>query len=291
MIVRKAQPEDFAAIARLFYETIHYINAQDYTPEQLNAWAPRIYAGSHWQDRAQRLQVYVAEAEAQVVGFAELESTGHIDCFYVHHQWLRQGVGSQLMARLEAEASTQEIDRLFAEVSITARPFFEHQGFQVEREQEKRYSDVLFRQFVMSKSLGANADNSASTGILDRLEDAISNLWWTSETDHPWSIWNPQVSAPLTPEQLLNLTEHPPETPITTASVTDFLEPATQHQDWYGDEEVAIKQQYQRLLEILQTELTDLQVFKVGGIEQDIYVVGHTSNQELLGITTKAVET
>ena len=31
--------EDCAALAELFYETVHTVNARDYTPLQLDAWA------------------------------------------------------------------------------------------------------------------------------------------------------------------------------------------------------------------------------------------------------------
>ena len=39
MIIRPYQPEDCEALARLFYETVHTVNAKDYTEQQLNAWA------------------------------------------------------------------------------------------------------------------------------------------------------------------------------------------------------------------------------------------------------------
>ena len=37
--IRPYSPEDCEAMARLFYETVHTVNAADYTPEQLDAWA------------------------------------------------------------------------------------------------------------------------------------------------------------------------------------------------------------------------------------------------------------
>lgn len=37
--IRKYQFKDIKAITRLFYETVHTVNAKDYTKEQLNVWA------------------------------------------------------------------------------------------------------------------------------------------------------------------------------------------------------------------------------------------------------------
>ena len=39
MEIRKYMPCDCIHIAKLFYDTVHTINAKDYTKEQLNAWA------------------------------------------------------------------------------------------------------------------------------------------------------------------------------------------------------------------------------------------------------------
>lgn len=39
MTIRAYRPEDCAGMVRIFYDTVHTVNAADYTPEQLNAWA------------------------------------------------------------------------------------------------------------------------------------------------------------------------------------------------------------------------------------------------------------
>ena len=38
--IREYQPEDTQKLANLYYNTVHQINIQDYTEEQVNAWAP-----------------------------------------------------------------------------------------------------------------------------------------------------------------------------------------------------------------------------------------------------------
>lgn len=39
IVIRIYDPEDCQSLARLFYDTVHTVNAADYTPEQLSAWA------------------------------------------------------------------------------------------------------------------------------------------------------------------------------------------------------------------------------------------------------------
>ena len=39
MQIRRYTPEDLPQIAELFYNTVHTVNARDYTREQLDVWA------------------------------------------------------------------------------------------------------------------------------------------------------------------------------------------------------------------------------------------------------------
>lgn len=153
MLIRAYRDSDIPAIARLYYWTVRTINARDYSPEQIAAWAPAIFEDSFWKNRFRRYRVFVAEDAGAVVGFAEFESTGHIDCFYVHHQRQSAGIGSALLRRIETEARELGLGRLFADVSVTARPFFEKKGFTVARRQEKFYGGCRFQQYLMEKYL------------------------------------------------------------------------------------------------------------------------------------------
>ena len=153
--VRDARPQDVAAIANLYYDTIRRVNARDYGPEQIAAWAPRIFPEAFWSERLARYQVFVAEAEQAIVGFAELGIGGHIDCFYAHCGWQRRGVGTRLMSRIEEAALRSGARSLTAEVSITARPFFAAMGFSVVRELAHPYRGQVFRVFLMERCLRA----------------------------------------------------------------------------------------------------------------------------------------
>lgn len=39
MVITEYRPADCRELAKLFYDTVHTINAGDYTEEQLDAWA------------------------------------------------------------------------------------------------------------------------------------------------------------------------------------------------------------------------------------------------------------
>jgi len=157
MEVRESREADIPAVARRYYDTVHRVNARDYSAQQIEAWAPGVANESFWLERFKRYRVFVAEQAGVATGFAEFATTGHIDCFYMHHAWQRQGVGFRLMERREREARKRMLPGLFPDVSITARPFFEKMGFRVVREQTKRYRGVGFDQTSMAKRLASRA--------------------------------------------------------------------------------------------------------------------------------------
>jgi hypothetical protein len=111
-----------------------------------------------------------------VVGFAEFEPNGHIDCFYVHHNFQGVGVGTALMHEIEMEAREKLLPRIYAEVSITARPFFASKGFQVIKQQTVRIRGVELTNFVMEKCF--IACEFLSTNHIPSISEAFNQIGW-----------------------------------------------------------------------------------------------------------------
>ena len=131
MRLRPYRPDDAPALLALFRGTIRRVNSRDYTPGQIRAWSSDDIDPVGWADRFTDRFVVVAEESEQPIGFAELESSGHIDRVYVSADHQRRGVGRSLLSSVVDEACRLGVVRLFTEASITARPFFEAQGFTV----------------------------------------------------------------------------------------------------------------------------------------------------------------
>jgi len=141
----------------LFHGTVRSVNCRDYSPLQVETWAPDVIdaeRAARWATLANS-HAFVAEEAGQVVGFADVESDGHVDRFYVHKDRQGRGVGTLLMHAIEAEARSLGVKRLYSEVSITARPFFEKRGFCVIAPQRIVARGVEFLNFRMDKLLDA----------------------------------------------------------------------------------------------------------------------------------------
>lgn len=153
--IRTYKEDDAKSVAGIYYNTIHSINIRDYSKEQINAWAPydSVEDYSGWQKKLAKVRPFVATINETIVGFAEFEPNGHIDCFYVHHEYQAKGIGSALMKAIFYKAEKQSIKRIYAEVSITAKPFFKTKGFNVVKEQTVNLRGVDLNNFVMEKYL------------------------------------------------------------------------------------------------------------------------------------------
>lgn len=148
MKLRLYKSTDCPSLAQLFYDTVHTINARDYTPEQLDAWATGHVDLPAWDASFLAHHTLVAEEDGMILGFADMDSSGYLDRLYVHKDHQGRGIASALCDALE-EASPSDVYTTHA--SLTARPFFENRGYQVLQRQTVIRRDVALDNYVMEK--------------------------------------------------------------------------------------------------------------------------------------------
>lgn len=153
MILRAYTPGDCAAMARLFYDTVHAVNARDYTPEQLGAWASGAVDLEAWNRSFSGHDTLLAEADGVLIGFADMDENGYLDRLYVHKDFQRRGIASALVNALEVRAKNAGVLRFETHASVTARPFFEKRGYRIEAENTAARKGVALMNYKMVKQL------------------------------------------------------------------------------------------------------------------------------------------
>ncbi|MBD1567514.1 MULTISPECIES: GNAT family N-acetyltransferase [Vibrio] len=149
--IREYIESDAQVLWDIHFYTIRNVNLRDYSQEQVEAWAPEHLDLSVWKKRMSGLSPFVAEVDNIIVGYTDLQPNGLIDHFFCHHEYQGQGVGKALMSHVFSMAEQRGIKRLYSEVSITARPFYEYFGFKVVQAQEVEVRGQKLRNFVMEK--------------------------------------------------------------------------------------------------------------------------------------------
>ncbi len=145
-------PTDAAQLAALFYGSVHTVAARDYTPAQLDAWAPAGIDPEKWCAPFLHSKCIVAMTEdARIVGFGNLYADGYLDRLYVHKDCQRRGIGRRIADYLEKTAQSHGLARVYTDASLTARCFFEARGYTLLRAQEVVRQGVVLRNFCMEK--------------------------------------------------------------------------------------------------------------------------------------------
>ena len=158
MIERPYESTDLPGIVETCTASIHALAAAYYSPEQTAAWASVLADETGWQERLARLHTCVVESDGKLAGFAAYTDDGYLDFLYTHPVFARQGVATRLYARAESVWLALGVARVTTHASLAARPFLEHHGFRVEREECVECRGVSLRRFAMHKPLPNTRD-------------------------------------------------------------------------------------------------------------------------------------
>ena len=146
--LRAYQSSDCAQLAELFDQTVHTVNARDYTREQLDAWATGQVDLQAWDRSFREHRTIVATVDGMIVGFGDMDRMGYLDRLYVHKDYQRQGIASLICDALERSVSGR---RITTHASITAKPFFLCRGYRVIKEQTVFRCGIAITNYVMEK--------------------------------------------------------------------------------------------------------------------------------------------
>lgn len=147
---------DEAALRAVFYSSVHMLARRHYNAAQLAAWAPRLYDGAQWRERIRANQPFIAELDGRIAGYADLQASGYMDQFFVAGAYAGQGVGKALMAHIHHLAAGRGVNRLSADVSLTAELFFRKSGFTIQARQQVDVHGVVLANARMGKALAAS---------------------------------------------------------------------------------------------------------------------------------------
>ena len=132
-----------------------------------------------------------------------------------------------------------------------------------------------------------------SKSFHDQINPLLAGLFYPSESDEPVEPLTCYLDQPelLTVSQIKDWLMLPPSVCVDEMPETEFWEPVITEQDWYDDVEKAVTARFQQLRSLVECELTERQVFRVGETEVDLYLLGRLADGTRAGIKTRIVET
>ncbi|MFL6208781.1 MAG: nuclease A inhibitor family protein [Pyrinomonadaceae bacterium] len=127
--------------------------------------------------------------------------------------------------------------------------------------------------------------------LLAELIRATDGLLFMSESDHPFTPVRWSGATELTPATIRHLTGHDEAAPVETRSVDDLFRVAAAEPAWKSAPALETARRYQQLLRLLNEQLTDLRVYRIGRVSLDVYIIGRSAAGNWLGLRTHIIET
>ncbi len=145
--LRRYNSADLDELVSLFCGSVRNVCRNDYTPEQLDAWADAPDF-SEWDKDFSEKYTLVARFDGKIAGFGNIDKSGVLDMLYVHRDFQRLGIAAEICTALEKYPNADEIT---VHASKTARGFFEHRGYITVEEKRVRRRNKLLTNYTMTK--------------------------------------------------------------------------------------------------------------------------------------------
>ena len=124
-----------------------------------------------------------------------------------------------------------------------------------------------------------------------RLREAVKDLQMPSETDSPFRVefWASEKSA-ISPGEVALFAALKTDTDVEITTIAELLKNPATVEVWMNEEERATAAHFQKLIEILNVELENPQVYLFGGRERTVVIIGKVKGG-FGGVITLVVET
>lgn len=139
----------------------------------------------------------------------------------------------------------------------------------------------------------SETEPNGSDNLRTELERASAGLVYSSESDRPFEFFSLPFKGGRGPsvEEFRALLAVDASTRVEVRSLARFFRHHTETIDPYDMRAQAIRPRYEALIKVLSDRLIDVQVYRVGKITINCYILGHDGDANLAGLRTVAVET
>ncbi|WP_374546169.1 GNAT family N-acetyltransferase [Rhodoblastus sp.] len=157
--LRPALPADAPSLAALFRASIEELAQEDYSEAQIEAWAAVADDEEAFAKKLAGELTIIALLQGEIAGFASLKGADCLDMLYVHPDFARRGVATQLCDALEKLAGARKAASITTDASDCAQPFFAARAYAPQKRNMIFLGDEVLGNTTMTKQLAASKEN------------------------------------------------------------------------------------------------------------------------------------
>jgi hypothetical protein len=130
-----------------------------------------------------------------------------------------------------------------------------------------------------------------SNDLVRQIARCCVGLVYISETDSPIKVFTGGTSDSLDTASILAITRSAGNAPVLEVDVEKFFLRLTKTEAWHNAAQRVQTKKFLELEKLLEENLHGLKVFKIGRVNLTIYAVGLDHDNNVVGISMRAVET
>jgi len=134
-------------------------------------------------------------------------------------------------------------------------------------------------------------NDKSESELFRKIEQVCEGLIYISEADAPVRAFFGKTTDTVTSEIIMQQPDLSPEDGVEERDFDTLFTRLSTIKEWHGEAEIARAKKFLELKTLLEENLSDLKVFRIGTRRLDIYAVGTDKDGNLIGVTTTAVET
>jgi Nuclease A inhibitor-like protein len=124
---------------------------------------------------------------------------------------------------------------------------------------------------------------------LEQLAAASRGLLYISESDHPFEVVD--LKSNDVEKEIRQLAQKPGDTIMQTQTVDYFFRNMVKTYPGYSEDQRNSAQRFLTLQELIKQKLSGVQVYRIGAIQVDAYIIGKLHDGKYGGLRTKLIET
>lgn len=134
-------------------------------------------------------------------------------------------------------------------------------------------------------------EKKISIKLTERIAHACEGLVYISERDAPITVFVGGPAETIDAHSIRAMTNAHEDAHVEEVAFEKFFARLTKFEAWHDEMQRVQTEKFLELQELLEDNLRDLKVFKIGAIQVHIFAVGLDNDNNVIGITTEAVET